>query len=321
MRELPCYVWNTPAKETRDSNGNSVFLDSPRTDGQYSITGTAVEPIKKLTASQRALLTTWLCNQRRAGIECPQINSNVVDNVKSLRRLTTAERIERTLLYFNEHLRIGEGIIFFPGDFTKANPGASALAAISECETKDELEAFLGLLTEMRLITDMERVLGRSNYTPTAGGWLKIDELVRKLPISSQAFVAMWFNHSTDVAYTNGIEPAIRESGYKPVRIDNVEHIDKIDDAIIAEIRRSKFLVADFTCEKDKVRGGVYFEAGYAMALPIPVIWTCSNTSISDLHFDTRQYNHIVWDSPETLHKLLKSRIGAVIGDGPLLAR
>ena len=107
-------------------------------------------------------------------------------------------------------------------------------------------------------------------------------------------------------------------SGYRSVPIDNKEHINKIDDEIIAEVRRSKFLVADFTCEQQRVRGGVYFEAGYAMGLQKPVIWTCSQQSVDDLHFDTRQYNHIVWDTPQTLHRLLKARIGAVIGDGPL---
>jgi hypothetical protein len=57
------------------------------------------------------------------------------------------------------------------------------------------------------------------------------------------------------------------------------------------------------------------------MGLPIPIIWTCSKDSITDLHFDTRQYNHIVWDTPQNLRDLLKARIGAVIGDGPLLNR
>ena len=99
------------------------------------------------------------------------------------------------------------------------------------------------------------------------------------------------------------------------------ENTNKIDDEIIAEIRRSKFLVADFTCEPGKVRGGVYFEAGFAMALPIPVIWTCAKKSFDDIHFDTRQYNHIVWNTPKELRTLLKGRIGAVIGDGPLKGR
>jgi nucleoside 2-deoxyribosyltransferase len=130
----------------------------------------------------------------------------------------------------------------------------------------------------------------------------------------------MWFSDETQSAYADGIEPAITESGYRAVRIDKKEHNNKIDDEIIAEIRRSKFLVADFTCEKEKVRGGVYFEAGFAMGLGLPVIWTVKKESLGDVHFDTRQYNHIVWDTPETLRNLLKARIGAVIGDGPLKA-
>jgi nucleoside 2-deoxyribosyltransferase len=90
-----------------------------------------------------------------------------------------------------------------------------------------------------------------------------------------------------------------------------------VDDEIIAEIRRSRFLVADFTCEPEKVRGGVYFEAGFARGLDIPIIWTCKDTSKKDLHFDTRQYPHILWEDSADLYKQLKDRIGALIGDGP----
>ena len=101
-------------------------------------------------------------------------------------------------------------------------------------------------------------------------------------------------------------------------RIDRKEHSNKIDDEIIAEIRRSRFVVADFTCEREKVRGGVYYEAGFALGLGLPVIWTCRKDCLDYLHFDTRQYNHIVWETPEELYARLKARIGAFIGDGPL---
>jgi hypothetical protein len=46
----------------------------------------------------------------------------------------------------------------------------------------------------------------------------------------------------------------------------------------IAQIRRSKFLIADFTCGQTKdhgehiVRGSVYFEAGFAAGLNLPII-------------------------------------------------
>lgn len=153
---------------------------------------------------------------------------------------------------------------------------------------------------------------------PTARGWQELDNLKRPRSDSSQAFVAMWFNDLTNDAYIHGIEPALQTAGYKSVRIDKKEHNNKIDDEIISEIRRSRFLIADFTCEPNNVRGGVYYEAGFAQGLGIPVIWTCKDTSLDDLHFDTRQYSHIVWQNPQDLFTQLKNRIGATIGDGPL---
>lgn len=132
-----------------------------------------------------------------------------------------------------------------------------------------------------------------------------------------QAFVAMWFHPSLSEAYELGIEAAVRECGYRPLRIDQKEHINKIDDEIVAEIRRSRFLVADFTSEVGSPRGGVYFEAGFALALEKPVIWCCREDLIDHVHFDTRQFNHIVWTDPEDLKRRLINRIGAIIGTGP----
>lgn len=138
--------------------------------------------------------------------------------------------------------------------------------------------------------------------------------LGQQRPRTPQVFVAMWFDPSTDDAYKLGIAPAIEANGFTPIRIDRKHHVNKIDDEIIAEIRKSTFVVADFTCGPGQVRGGVYYEAGFAMGLRIPVIWTCKDTSIADLHFDTRQYSHIVWKDPNDLKSQLAARIGAVIG-------
>ena len=109
-----------------------------------------------------------------------------------------------------------------------------------------------------------------------------------------------------------------KDLGYEPLRIDRKEHINKIDDEIIAEIRRSRFLVADFTQGESGARGGVYYEAGFAHGLNIPVIFTCQENAIGKVHFDTRQYNHITWKTPEELQARLAQRISATIGDGPL---
>lgn len=126
---------------------------------------------------------------------------------------------------------------------------------------------------------------------------------------SLQAFVAMWFNEETEAAYIDGIVPAITDCGFRPLRIDVKETNNKICDEIEAEIRRSRFLVADFTGQ----RGGVYYEAGLARGLGLEVISSCRKGEEKNLHFDTRQYKHIIWETPEDLRSQLINRIGATI--------
>jgi nucleoside 2-deoxyribosyltransferase len=132
---------------------------------------------------------------------------------------------------------------------------------------------------------------------------------------NARAFVAMWFSPETTPAYQDAIEPAVRDAGYDAVRIDRLEHVNRIDDEILAQIRLCKFIISDFTSETDKPRGGVYFEAGFALGLGKPVIWTAKEGTV--VHFDTRQYNHIFWKDEAELRERLHNRIIALLGVGP----
>jgi hypothetical protein len=87
-------------------------------------------------------------------------------------------------------------------------------------------------------------------------------------------------------AFSSGSHLAVvQAAGYTPVIVNAVEHVNKIDDEIISQIRNARFLVADFTGH----RGGVYFEAGFALGLGLPVFWTCKKDHLDHLHFDVRQ--------------------------------
>ncbi len=149
----------------------------------------------------------------------------------------------------------------------------------------------------------------RKQVTLTLDGWNRVDEIHRFRGPNKQVFIAMWFTDETKRAYNDGLYKAIDECGFIPIRIDLIQHNERIDDRIIAEIRKSAFLVADFTGH----RGGVFFETGFAMGLGIPVIWTCRKDYIETAHFDTRQYNHIVWENETELYQKLKDRIEATI--------
>lgn len=126
---------------------------------------------------------------------------------------------------------------------------------------------------------------------------------------SKQVFVAMSFDSSLNEAWEDGLKPGIEEAGFSALRVDAKEHNEKICDVIVAVIRQSRFLVADFTLH----RGGVYFEAGLMMGLGRPVIFTCRKDELAKAHFDTRQYNHIEWEKPAELKERLKRRIQATI--------
>lgn len=184
-----------------------------------------------------------------------------------------------------------------------------------------ELETFLGFLKDQRWIEFDNLPESSCEVMVTVPGYIHLEEMDRKSVASDQAFVAMWFHSSMNDAYENGLAPGIEDAGYRPLRIDRKEHNDRIDDRIIAEIRRSRFLVADFTQGEPGARGGVYYEAGFAHGLNIPVVFTCRQDSIEKVHFDTRQYNHIVWTDANDLREKLKNRILATIGEGSAAKR
>ena len=170
---------------------------------------------------------------------------------------------------------------------------------------------FIGKALETEGLISTTNTMGHVNGTLTVEGWDRIskDEQGRATVRSKQVFVAMSFDPDLKNAFNEGMERAITGAGYKALRVDFKEHNDKICDVIIAEIRRSHFVVADFTMHK----AGVYFEAGFALGLGIPVIWTCKKDHLSQTHFDTRQYNHIAWDDERDLFEKLRRRIEATI--------
>jgi nucleoside 2-deoxyribosyltransferase len=141
-------------------------------------------------------------------------------------------------------------------------------------------------------------------------GWRRLRELRQVSRNSTQAFVAMCFADSQKVYFEEGIRPAIEADGkFTALRIDRKDHNNRIDDEIIAEIRRSRFVVADFS----EHRNGVYFEAGLALGIGLPVIWSVHADHLAAAHFDTRQFNHIVYCTPAELRDALRNRIRATV--------
>jgi hypothetical protein len=165
----------------------------------------------------------------------------------------------------------------------------------------------LQLLTQDGLLTD-----GGGVFHLSVDGLLAIEDMGANQKGTAQGFVAMWFDPSLNEAWLNGFDAAIRAAGYEPMRVDNKEYIGGISDEVMAEIRKSRFVVVDYTGQ----RNNVYFEAGFAVGLGLPVIPTCRADEAEKLGFDIRHMNTLTWTTPDDIAHKLKTRIEAVVGVG-----
>ena len=202
-----------------------------------------------------------------------------------------------------------------PGDldFDWDHQKTTGLMRSAYLTNRNDLRAILQHLRDQGLIALLETNTSfRIKVSASALIHLETDLALAE---SDTAFVAMWFGQEMSSFYDTAIAPAVEQAGYRPIRIDRQQHNNKIDDEIIAEVRRSRFIIADFSCGEDGARGGVYYEAGFAAGLGKPVIYMVRETDLERIHFDTRQFNHIIWNENADLKKSLFNRIAATIGE------
>lgn len=329
--ESPCPIWGVSCI-VHPYNPNTGFYlveGSFRAGGKYEIANSERYITREdLNPTELARLTSFLVEQRMLGVEVPRITRAEVQRAQESNPLPVHKRAERLLrLFVDQSPTIGAALMILPLEdshlrYDRNNePDVTQLAmAWSESTTDEELRFLTSYLVEQGWITSRgPSVSGAYPCRVAVQGYSRIAEIATN-PDSSQCFVAMWFDAGMNAVYEKGFRAAIQAAGYAPLRIDQKpDLIGAIDDAIIAEIRRSRFVVADFTHGASGARGGVYYEAGFARGLGLPVIFTCRKDMIDEAHFDTRQFNHILWEpeNPEDLREQLTNRIVAAIGQGP----
>ena len=264
----------------------------------------AAGEIKHWEIRRRANLSGWI----RENPECKIVISNL-KILGELPNLTVGEKAEKLIEFLaNKYPYPGEEIYN-----VELNVSSGEFQAVSRAAYRSELDFLM-----REYLAKEKRFLLQSNqyYQISPAGWAHIDSKRHANPNSMIGFIAMWFNESVNDARL-AIEKGISAAGYKPFRVDQKEHNNKIDDEIIAGIRGSKFLVADLTGH----RGGVYYEAGFAQGLGLEVIWLCRKSDEEKRHFDIRQYNCIFWEPdklPELTRALQKRIEASRIGHGPL---
>ena len=257
--------------------------------------------------------------------------------ILTFRPLDPIEKMDQALLNF-------EKASPYVGSVVKFNPANDY--PLYYCSEPQELIAICKLLFKAGLISAPDVYNPQNDLYITTDGYQRLREIHIPNRESRQCFVAMWFIPEMNEVYKTAIKPAIEfiEDGnkypkFEAIKIDNVEHVNDINDEIIGQIRRSRFIVCDLT----GYRGGVYFEAGFAHGLGLDVIYTCRKDWTKEdvlknkagheipflydtngnkiqvkkegVHFDLSHRNRIEW-SPDKLpdfRNRLENRIKAII--------
>ncbi len=174
-----------------------------------------------------------------------------------------------------------------------------------------EYKFYLAALTQQGLL---EEVFPNSGHRLSYAGLNRVIELQESGVNSNRCFIAMSFS---DEERIHQIRQAIKEAciatGFVPILIDEV-YFDSditINDAMIAEIKRCKFCIADFTQQKD----GVYFESGFAAGRGLKVLYTCHRDDRKGRHFDVRAFPFLYYDDVAALKSGLINKINAWVID------
>jgi nucleoside 2-deoxyribosyltransferase len=295
--------------------GRHSRINCPRCQS-FTITYLAQSALPSLYIGPK--LSAWIRGRNEQGAEVPQITTDTLRDLQKgfpnysprEKQIKLLENIERMTAY------PGKTVLLFP-KYDIPLAWASA---------QEEFVYYINSLIERGLLRKTEnrglphRTDGKNkifdsltfSVAITADGWDYLEERERHIEERTQAFVAMSFSKDLKFIWEGPIYNAITKAGYKPYRVDAEPHSERIDAKIISEIKNSRFVVADVTEQKL----GVYFEAGYAIGLGLPVLWCVRKDDLENVHFDTRQYNHIVWETADGLETQLYDFICAIIGKG-----
>lgn len=218
---------------------------------------------------------------------------------------TLKEQLDKFILFLYRRSRntIFGGVISFNliNDY-------SILYAKDSLESKNIIKEFL--YKDLYRLTDHGEY--KYNATLTAKGIEYAEALLNNQSESNKGFVAMWF-HNDMFKIFNEIKTEVdKQTNYELFIIPLKEHNQDINDEIIAEIRRCRFMIADFTGH----RGGVYYEAGFAYGLGKEVIFSCRQDWFNKYkkpHFDVEHRNFIIWANSREFGEKLVNRIKATI--------
>ncbi|MCQ6557689.1 MarR family transcriptional regulator [Paenibacillus mendelii] len=163
------------------------------------------------------------------------------------------------------------------------------------------LQELIYIIERLREMEMIERA--GSTFKLTEKGWREAAATVggRRL---KPCFVLIPDNEELRVEWNEKVSPKIEQCGYLP-QLPEPSTTEMYGDHIVRLVTESKLLIADLTEPNPEV----YYAAGLALGLQIPVIWTIKRGESNQNALPSKLIRPVVWDKGEELAAILEQRL------------
>ncbi|NOR57660.1 MAG: hypothetical protein GQ474_03970 [Sulfurimonas sp.] len=300
MEDVNCYICNSQAEQYPRLE-DKTDLNCPYC-GKYSLTGSFNIESCFTDRTNFYKVSSWIREQNNLFQNNPIIDYERFEEILNIRDKKIKEKFDLMMHYLSDidvNVYLNKNILI-------------------KCWIKDEnefLKLYQKALDERLLDGKFSGTINGFTYPSFHGltfdGLEYIENLDSPNQSSKNIFVAFNFQDELNDIFNVHLNKAIEDNGFNYVVVnqDNVEHNKSINDEIIVKLKSSRIVIADFTHH----RNSVYFEAGFAMGMNIPIIWTCQDGHDKELSFDTRQFPHIIWKDKDDLVKQVIDRIRVIL--------
>lgn len=259
--------------------------------GFYSLLRDSYEPILSLSHQQKRdmlhLVSAYIRERTDHG-EKVVLRADDLDSIVNSPAIpmTIEDKGNRLLQYLYRHSEgPGEPVVIQPLSSSynlTYSPNLQELVYIIDKLRSDELLIREGLTFKLT-------VEGWSEAAATSGG--------KKL---KQCAVLLPGEEDLRTEWQEKLLPKIEQYGYLPRLLAH-----RSETYSLELIANSKLIIADVTGQSPEV----YFAAGYATGLSIPVIWTVKSCDADKLWVHLQEIRPLVWDTAEDLLVLLQQKL------------
>jgi len=245
-------------------------------------------------------------------LEWPSFTLDEIKQIIATARLPTpAEQADNLVIWLGDYLKDAGPPVPITFDEFKSKIGSSSEAGVAFIVRSLHEK---GLIDCGGQTYEQLRHVRGTSVTLSMDGWQRYEALKRGRSDSTKAFMAMKFGDPVlDAVYRDCLKPAVAQTGFDLLRLDEKPRAGLIDDRLRVEIRSSRFVIADLTHSNL----GAYWEAGYAEGLGKPVIYTCEKSVFEKekTHFDTNHHLTVPWEQANLADaaQRLKSTIRATL--------